>query len=244
MSSASLASPLSVDSPQRDPKHTAHAQSRVGGVPTVCPPHTHAVTHAQVGYGDFSPSRWYSQLFTVAYALFGIVVVFSKLSASLQKASQPLFDWTRKQARGQSGHALTPSHRCMRALPSHHTYHVPRIPTPRHSLGVLAHRLNVCCRRRSRSTSTATAAPISSRLARPSTSTSPTWWGPSAWYSSCNSSSPPPSSPCESRRTAHTHTHASSPPHASPRASACLTCAPRGSMTERGGPTASQSTTA
>ena len=54
---------------------------------------------SQVGYGDFSPSQWYSQLFTVAYALFGIVVVFSKLSAAVAAPLLPLFDWSRKQAR-------------------------------------------------------------------------------------------------------------------------------------------------
>jgi len=53
---------------------------------------------SQVGYGDFSPSQWYSQLFTVAYALFGIVVVFSKLSAAVAAPLLPLFDWSRKQA--------------------------------------------------------------------------------------------------------------------------------------------------
>ena len=47
------------------------------------------VTMSTVGYGDFSPSLWYSQIFTILYIFVGICAVFSQLSASLMFVAEP-----------------------------------------------------------------------------------------------------------------------------------------------------------
>ena len=54
------------------------------------------VTMSTVGYGDFSPSTWYSQIFTIFYIFIGIVAVFTQLSSAMMIVFMPLFDLTKK----------------------------------------------------------------------------------------------------------------------------------------------------
>ena len=37
-----------------------------------------------VGYGDFSPSKWYTRLFTIVYIFVGILAVFTQLTRRLR----------------------------------------------------------------------------------------------------------------------------------------------------------------
>ena len=52
-------------------------------------------TMSTVGYGDFSPSTWYSQIFTIFYIFIGIVAVFTQLSSAMMIVFTPLFDLTK-----------------------------------------------------------------------------------------------------------------------------------------------------
>ena len=54
------------------------------------------VTMSTVGYGDLSPSTWYSQLFTIFYIFIGILAVFSQLTATVMHLFAPAFDFSRK----------------------------------------------------------------------------------------------------------------------------------------------------
>ena len=48
------------------------------------------VTMSTVGYGDFSPSRDESKIFTVVWIFFGVIVVFSQLGACLGQLTTPV----------------------------------------------------------------------------------------------------------------------------------------------------------
>ena len=54
------------------------------------------VTMSTVGYGDLSPSTWYSQLFTVFYIFIGVLAVFSQLTATVVNLFTPAFALSRK----------------------------------------------------------------------------------------------------------------------------------------------------
>ena len=40
----------------------------------------HRLTVVQVGYGDYVPTWWGSQLFTIVFTVFGIIFIFSELA--------------------------------------------------------------------------------------------------------------------------------------------------------------------
>ena len=46
---------------------------------------------SQVGYGDYSPSHWESQLFTIFFIFVGVVFIFSELSEMVGSITIPFF---------------------------------------------------------------------------------------------------------------------------------------------------------
>ena len=50
----------------------------------------------QVGYGDFSPTHWESQLFTIFFIFIGVVFIFSELSEMVGSLTTPLFAGSRR----------------------------------------------------------------------------------------------------------------------------------------------------
>ena len=50
------------------------------------------VTMSTVGYGDFSPTAGRARVFTIFYALVGIIVVFTQVGALVNRATRPCFE--------------------------------------------------------------------------------------------------------------------------------------------------------
>ena len=54
------------------------------------------VTMSTVGYGDLTPSSAGSQLFTLFYIVFGVVVIFTRISGLVTAFTQPVFNYCRE----------------------------------------------------------------------------------------------------------------------------------------------------
>ena len=54
------------------------------------------VTMSTVGYGDLTPSSSGSQLFTLVYIVFGVVVIFTRISGLVTAFTQPVFNHCRE----------------------------------------------------------------------------------------------------------------------------------------------------
>ena len=55
------------------------------------------VTMSTVGYGDFSPSYWYSKLFTILYIFVGIIVAMVEITKQVSAISSPMYAYGRVQ---------------------------------------------------------------------------------------------------------------------------------------------------